>query len=188
MRTFAQKPKATQQTISAKSTILGRAYVGQSREVNSLLHLQRTIGNQAVYRLLQAKPNGLEAVSDATAPGRFGHDFSGIPVHAKSSVKIQSKTAVNTPADIYEQEADHISEQVMRMPEPQLQRDCPGGGACPKCQTEQPNHEHERLQIKRVQASETGQIATPPPLPRNRCSWMSRWGKRSKGSNHSSAI
>ncbi len=52
MRTFAQKPKATQQTTSAKSTIPGRAHFGQSREVNSILHLQRTIGNQAVQRVL----------------------------------------------------------------------------------------------------------------------------------------
>jgi hypothetical protein len=54
MRTFAQKPKAAQQTTSAKSTIPGRAHFGQSHEVRSVLHLQRTIGNQAVQRLLQS--------------------------------------------------------------------------------------------------------------------------------------
>jgi outer membrane protein OmpA-like peptidoglycan-associated protein len=111
---------------------------------------------------VQAKSDGLEDVSDRTASGRFGHEFSRIPVHAKASVKIQSKLAVNTPSDIYEQEADRVSEQVMRLPVPQLQRACPCGGGCPKCQTEQPDHEHERLRTKRVQASETGQIATPP--------------------------
>jgi hypothetical protein len=68
----------------------GRAHFGQSRQANPILHLQRTIGNQAVQQLLQAKPDGLEAVSDATASGRFGHDFSRIPVHTKASVKIQS--------------------------------------------------------------------------------------------------
>ena len=44
------------------------------------------------------------------------------------------------------------------MPEPQLQRACDCGGACPKCQTEQPAHGHERLRTKRVQASDTEQI------------------------------
>ncbi len=48
------------------------------------------------------------------------------------------------------------------MPQPQLQRACPCGGGCPKCQTEQPGREHESLQRKRVQASDTGQIAAPP--------------------------
>lgn len=52
MRTFAQKPNATQQTTSAKSTKPGRAHFGQHREVNSILHLQRTIGNQAVQPIL----------------------------------------------------------------------------------------------------------------------------------------
>ena len=52
MRTFAQNPKAAQQATSAKSTIPGRADFGQSREASSILHLQGTIGNQAVQRWL----------------------------------------------------------------------------------------------------------------------------------------
>ena len=75
---------------------------------------------------------------------------------------MQTKLAINHPGDIYEQEADRMSDQVMRMPEPQLERACPCGGECPKCQTSQPNQEHERLQTKPVQASDTGQIAAPP--------------------------
>lgn len=53
MRTFAQKPKATQQTESTKLTKPDRGYSGQSHDVNSILHLQRTIGNQAVQEMLQ---------------------------------------------------------------------------------------------------------------------------------------
>lgn len=55
MRTLAQKPKVPQQAMSAKSTIPDRVHVGQRREVNSILHLQRTIGNQAVQRMLQPR-------------------------------------------------------------------------------------------------------------------------------------
>src|SRR4029077_14923992 len=62
-----------------------------------------------------------------TASGRFGHDFSQIPVHAKASVKIQPKLAVNTPGDIYEQEADRVSDEVMHMQDPPLQRAAPFG-------------------------------------------------------------
>src|SRR5262245_8312546 len=75
---------------------------------------------------------------------------------------IQTKLTVNQPGDSYEQEADRVSEEVMRMPEPQLQRYCACGGECPKCQTDQPGLEQERLQTKRVRVSDTGQIAAPP--------------------------
>ena len=136
MRTFAHQPKVTQQTTSAKPTIPGRAHFGQSREVNSILHLQRTMGNQAVQRLLQVNPDDLEARSSTNEVARFAHDFSPIPVHPRSLASIQGKLTVSSPGDIYEQEADRVAEQVMRMPELQLQRACPCGGGCPSCQEE----------------------------------------------------
>jgi hypothetical protein len=86
MRAFAQKPKAAQQVTSAKSTIPARAHFGQSRDVNSILHFQRTIGNQAVQRLLQAKGSEeQEAKSATTASPRFAYDFTQIPVYPKAS-------------------------------------------------------------------------------------------------------
>ena len=102
MRAFAQKPKAHQQTTSAKSTISGRAHFGQGREVNSILYLQRTIGNQAVQRLLET-----------TTIARLGHDFSRIPVYSKMPLKIQAKLIVSAPGDQYEQEADQVADAVM---------------------------------------------------------------------------
>jgi hypothetical protein len=79
MRTFVQKPKATQHTTPAKPTTLGRADLGRSLDVNSIIHLQRMIGNQAIQRLLRAN---LGDVEDSITIGltRFGHDR--IPVHA----------------------------------------------------------------------------------------------------------
>ncbi len=92
----------------------------------------------------------------------FGHDFSQIPIHAPAAGVLQTKLAINKPGDHYEQEADRVSEQVMRMPDPQLQRTCHCGGACPKCQAEQQDHGHAGLQTKHVQASDMGQMAAPP--------------------------
>ena len=109
-----------------------------------------------------AQENGTSFNSAFDRASRFGHDFSRIPIHSPVAGVIQTKLAINKPGDHYEQEADRISQQVMRMPEPQLQRACACGGACPKCQMEQPGREHESLQTKRVQASDTGQIAAPP--------------------------
>lgn len=53
---------------------------------------------------------------------------------------LQAKLAVIQPSDIYEQEADRVAEQVIRMPAPTLQRACApcaaGGPPCPKCENE----------------------------------------------------
>ena len=51
MRTFAENPKTAQRVKPARSTAPGRAHLGQSREVSSILHSQRTVGNQAVQRM-----------------------------------------------------------------------------------------------------------------------------------------
>jgi hypothetical protein len=53
--------------------------------------LQRTIGNQAILRLMR-------------------------------SGNLRAKLTVSRPDDIYEQEADSVADEVMRMPEPQVQR------------------------------------------------------------------
>ncbi len=161
MRIFAQKRKITQQTASAKSTIPGRAHFGQSREVNSMLQLQRTIGNQAVQRMLQTNAAELEVGLASTSSPRFAQAFSQIPLHPKSPADVQAKLTVGPPGDIYEEEAERVSEQVMRMPEPQLQPACPCGRGCPKCQAEQLGQERERLQTKRVQANDSAEIEVP---------------------------
>jgi Domain of unknown function (DUF4157) len=109
-----------------------------------------------------AQENALSSNSAFDRASRFGYDFSRIPIHSPAAGVIQTKLAINEPGDQYEQEADRISQQVMRMPEPQLQRACACGGACAKCQMEQVGQEHERLQTKRVQASDTGQTTAPP--------------------------
>ena len=50
----------------------------------------------------------------------FSHDFSKIPVRLNSSFPIQAKLKIGQPNDKYEQEADRVAEQVMRMPDPRL--------------------------------------------------------------------
>lgn len=89
MRTFSEKSAFG--TASVKCTTPGSAHFGRCREANSVLHLQRTIGNQAVQRLIRANP---------------------------SAAAIQTKLTVNKPGDEYEQEAERVADQVMRMVEP----------------------------------------------------------------------
>jgi hypothetical protein len=120
------------------------------------------IGNQAVQRTLRTDAEEPEADLTRPASHRFNHDFSRIPIHPPAAGAIQTKLAINERGDSYEQEADRAAEQVMRTPEPQFQRACSCSEGCPNCHTEQPGREHESLQTKRVQASDTGQIAAPP--------------------------
>jgi len=130
MRTYAQKQQQCQHRKSgdpARPTAAAR-----SHDVHPILHLQRTIGNQAVLRLLHAKPDALEAVSDGTAASRFCDDFSRIPVRTKALAKIQSKLGVDTSGD----------------------------GGCLRRQNEQAAHEH--LQKKCVPKNGFGEMVAPP--------------------------
>ena len=124
MRTFAHKQKQTQRTKSSNSVRPGRVFSAQSREVSSILHSQRTIGNQAVQRLLLSNAGECNtALTSITSPN-FGHDFSLIPVNPPTARPIQTKSAINKPGGECEQEQDRLAELVMRMPEPEIQRNC----------------------------------------------------------------
>jgi hypothetical protein len=132
MHTFAQKMNEPQPESSPQRSRL----------------ISRTIENQAEQALPQANAEGRIALPGTPAPTHFAHDFSRIPVSAKAPVSLRAKLMVNTPGDIYEQEADRVAEQVTRISEPQLQRACACGGGCPTCRNEQGAHEH--LQTKHV--------------------------------------
>lgn len=154
MRTFVQK--GNQQTAPANSRVHSRRHFRQSREVNT--------GNQAVLRMLHADAGEAKVRLTPAASTRFGHDFSHIPMHRPAARALQTKLAINKPGDEYEQQADRISEQVTRMSEAQVQRACPCDGGCPKCQTEQPGQERDRVQAKRVGPGDFVQTAVPPTV------------------------
>ena len=78
--------------------MLPRPASSVSSALSQFMTLHRTIGNQAVGRLIQR----------SETPNR------------KSGV-IQAKLTINKPNDFYEQEADRVAEQVMRMPEATVQ-------------------------------------------------------------------
>jgi hypothetical protein len=105
--------------------------------IDRILFFQRTVGNQAVQRLLR-------------------------------SGALQAKLRIGQTGDVYEQEADRVTDEVMRMPEPQavsqenpyIQRVCLG------CEEEELKHqpieeeeEEELLQTKEI----SGQNAETTP-------------------------
>ena len=113
MHTFEKKPKATQQNTSVKSPKSSQAFQGQSRDVRSILHLQRTIGNLATQRLLQSRTEDAEETSALPNSIGFSRDFSRIPVYTVANSNVQAKLKVSTPADRSEQEADQVAEDVV---------------------------------------------------------------------------
>lgn len=92
--------------------------MGQNHDVKSILHLQRTIGNQAVLRLLQPATENFDASLKSNTSTRFSYDFSRIPVYSGARNTIQSKLKVYAPKDRYEQEADRIADEVLRQKTP----------------------------------------------------------------------
>ena len=90
----------------------------------------------------------------------FRHDLRPIQAGTEPPFKLQAKRTVNTPGAPDEQEADRVSDQVIRPSEPRLQRACLCGGECPTCQEEQPGQGHEALRAK-VPARATWQTAVP---------------------------
>ncbi len=162
MRTFTQKPRGTQPATPTRSTTLSRAHVGEGHDPNLVLSLRGAIGNQALLRLLQGNAEERNSVSTGTASSQFGHDSSRIPVTPPIAGTIQTKLAITAPGDEYEQEADRVAEQVMRMPEPQLQRACACGGKCPRCQTEHSGKEPSLLQMKCAGENASRHMTAPP--------------------------
>ena len=162
MKTFAQKKARSQQESSTNFTRANAVVQVLSQPAKSLLHLQRTMGNQAVALLPGVEADGLDVTSHFEARTRFAHDFSRIPLHAPAPITIQPKLAINTPGDIYEQEADHVAEQVMRMSAPNLVSGCASGGGCSTCQSGSKENGHQSVQTKHVGPSDVRQVAAPP--------------------------
>jgi Domain of unknown function (DUF4157) len=149
MRTFAQKQNQPQKQVSSSFARSNRAILGPNHHADPLLHLQRTIGNQTVQRMLQTHAEELEVGSPSTAASHFAPDFGRIPIHPPAAGTIQAKLTVNTSGDIYEQEADVVAEQVMRMATPLA-----------------PNVQRQTDAEKLLQRKTTGnaQVQTAPPI------------------------
>jgi len=88
IKVTAKKPLSTKENSASNKQKTG--FQSQNSHVDRILFLQRTIGNQAVQRLIK-------------------------------SGALQAKLRIGQPGDKYEQEADRVADEVMRMPEMQRQ-------------------------------------------------------------------
>src|ERR1044072_3964815 len=111
MKAYAQKQSTSQQKASTRFMGSGVQPRVANHIDNRILYLQRTIGNQAVQRLLRAKAESFELEHDAPV-----NDFSQMPVPSEASFDLQTKPKVSLPGDIYEKDADRIADRVMNTP------------------------------------------------------------------------
>lgn len=114
MRSFTQKPKQSQKPASSSLVRPHKRASALNHSSHAMPNLQRRPGEQSVQ---QSGIKELNVGSTSTASSRFAHDFSRVPASPKASAQIQPKLMLNTPGDKYEQEADRVAGQVMRMPE-----------------------------------------------------------------------
>jgi hypothetical protein len=138
MPTLAQKAP---QTKSAASATPHRAHPERIPALSAAHRLQRTIGNQALLRMLQAHARNTKEDAAVKAPPR-----------GDAPVRIQPKLKVNAPGDFYEQEADRIAEHVMCMPQPRTQSEAAADTMASPAQ----------VQTSTVPAAGGGGFAAPP--------------------------
>lgn len=74
-------------------------------------------------------PQLRSASSNSSMTNHFAHDFSRIPVHAKTPAMIQPKLAVRVSEDNYEREADYVSEVVVNEAHSETQSSEQGGSS-----------------------------------------------------------
>jgi hypothetical protein len=101
--------------VSVGNAALTAAATNGSLESSSrVLPVQSTYGNAAVHRSLQLqRTSGNKA---ASSPFSTGASLQRLPTHR--GIPLQPKLTVGAANDQYEQEADHVAQQVMSMPTP----------------------------------------------------------------------
>lgn len=127
--TQAQKETMPPQMIGLLPHTAVRSTVEHNMPSNSLLEtrLHHDFSQVAVHPL---KPIVSQAYSNASC-SLFSQCFPMGGACHTCPPRVQAKLKVGTPGDKYEQEADRVAEQVMRMPEPQVQRE-----GCSYCEKE----------------------------------------------------
>ncbi len=94
IKTATTKPESLRANLSPQQGVFPRPASSVPSASSHLMTLHRTLGNQAVGRLIRQSGVG-----------------------CRESGVIQAKLTINNPNDIYEQEADQVAEQVIRMPD-----------------------------------------------------------------------
>lgn len=117
MRSFAgpQKQAAPQKSPGATASLIRTQ--PHSPQQDLAMELQRSIGNQAVMRLVTNQARSCDA--SGTGADRLAQNFARIPVSAGPALRTQPELMVNSPGDAYEQEADRVARMQMKASGPE---------------------------------------------------------------------
>lgn len=159
MNKLVQKQNQSQEARTINTARFWKATPKSGVNTHSILRLHRGISDQLDLIRLQSQEKNFDQSLPGTMGLPFGYDFSQIPVHGSAPAMLQTKPALNTPEDQYEQEKEHVARQVMHTPGPQLQRTCACGGLCLGCKNEPDTHRN--LQAKRTQANDSVETVAP---------------------------
>ena len=127
-------------------------------------HIQRAPHTaKAAAEPARAQPDQARSVPHTIEPTRlpiWAEQWGEAPVADLDGGWLQAKLTVNEPGDVYEQQADRVAEQVMRMPEPHVQRATDSDGPCSDCPDTGPVE--AVVQTKRGVPDAVGGMPAPP--------------------------
>lgn len=135
MPEFEKQKNPNQSGFLARSAVRGRSMPKPAHDDNPLLAQQQALGNQAMQRFAESCP--------LTLPSASICPFGGV-CHT-CPARVQTKLTIGQPGDKYEQEADRVAKQVMRMPDLETAEQVPIYSqseeihlyrACSKCEEE----------------------------------------------------
>lgn len=118
MSAAAQRLDLNRQTTSATSRSRSRVHPAQTREVSAISELRRSLGNQALQRLLKNDAEHRVAGSLRSASRSAAKELDEPSALAPMSPLVQAKLTVSSPNDLHEQEADRVAEEIISSPSP----------------------------------------------------------------------
>ena len=110
MRTFAQKQNQLESRVSSNLVRSDRAKPGLHHRAGRIMHLQGTIGNQALQRLLKTRDGPLEVDSAKTASAPFTQVSGRMPMQPAAERATQTKPA----SEPFEKQFGHRVEDTAR--------------------------------------------------------------------------
>jgi outer membrane protein OmpA-like peptidoglycan-associated protein len=103
--------------VNAAQILAAVPHSGPARIRQHFAGLQKTIGNQAVLRMLRGNPPPQLASEPSITVARLQRkcECGGVCDHCKEEASWQAKLSVSQPGDSLEQQADRVADAVMRM-------------------------------------------------------------------------
>ena len=162
MRTFTQKQDYPKKPVSFHAAQPDIASPGPYHRADLFLHLQRTIGNRGVLGLLRIRAGEHDTGTAGTSPRQVNSHVGREPANSPRSDAVRTKLAISEPGDAYEQEADQVAEQVMRMSEPEGQQAFGCDRECSEQGTEHAMQGQRSMRAKHLDSGAPGAAKAPP--------------------------